>query len=184
QENYEYQGELYTARITTPMNSQSATLKGLEFAARQDFRSIASGFLGNFVAAANATFIEGEQTVVQADETLRVINGLEAQPEFLANATLSYETSVFGASVAYNYVDDYLKSINEDSELFDIFSKARGEFSAQLRWQALGRVTVILEGQNLTKSEIEYYREMPSGRLLAERSQKGRVVWLGVNARW
>ncbi|MXP25418.1 TonB-dependent receptor [Altererythrobacter indicus] len=184
QDNYEYKGELYTARINTPMNSQSASLKGVELSARQDFRDIASGFFSNFVASANATFIQGKQTVVQGDESIRHVDGLEAQPKYLANATLSYENRSFGASIAYNYVGDYLKSINEDSEAFDIFSKGRGEFSAQMRWEALDGVTFILEGQNLTKSEIEYYRKMPTGRLLAERSQKGRVIWLGVNARF
>lgn len=182
--NYQYNGQTYTARITTPMNSQSASLKGLELSARQDFRDLAPGFLGNFVASANATFIDGEQTVIQADETLRKVGGLEGQPKFLANATLSYETSVFGASVAYSYVGDYLKSINENASIFDIHSKHRGELSAQARVKVLDGVTLIAEGQNLTKSNIEYYRKMPTGELLAERAQKGRVLWLGVNCRF
>ncbi len=179
-DGFEYEGETYTARVTTPMNSQSAKLKGIELSARQDFQDIGFDFLKNFVLSANATFIDGEQTVVQADETLRDVNGLEGQPEFLANATLSYETSRFGASVAYNYVGDYLKSINEDAQVFDIHSRHRGEFSAQIRYKVTDNFTLIAEGQNLTKSEIEYYRDMPTGRLVAERSQKGRVLWLGV----
>ncbi|WP_137681334.1 TonB-dependent receptor [Aurantiacibacter suaedae] len=179
-----YDGETYTARVTTPMNSQAAKLKGLELSARQDFQDYTDSFLGNFVLSANATFIDGEQTVVQADETLRDVNGLEGQPEFLANATLSYETERFGASVAYNYVGDYLKSINEDAEVFDIFSRHRGEVSAQVRYSVSDNFTVIVEGQNLTKSQIEYYREMPTGQLVAERSQKGRVLWLGVSGRF
>lgn len=182
--NYEYDGETYTARVTTPMNSQSASLKGVEISARQDFQDIVSGPLRNFVLSANATFIKGKQTVIQADESLRRVNGLEGQPKFLANATISYETSVFGASLAFNHVGDYLKSINEDSAVFDIFSKKRSELSAQIRWNIHDAVTLIVEGQNLTKSEIEYFRKMPSGRLLAERSQKGRVFWIGINSRF
>ncbi len=179
-DGFEYDGETYTARVTTPMNSQSAKLKGIELSARQDFQDIGFDLLKNFVLSANATFIDGEQTVVQADESLRDVDGLEGQPEFLANATLSYETSRFGASVAYNYVGDYLKSINEDAQVFDIHSRHRGEFSAQIRYKVTDNFTLIAEGQNLTKSEIEYYRDMPTGRLVAERSQKGRVLWLGV----
>jgi TonB-dependent receptor len=182
--NYQYDGQTYTARITTPMNAQSASLKGLELSARQDFRDLAPGFLGNFVASANATFIDGKQTVIQADESLRKVGGLEGQPKFLANATLSYETSAFGASVAYSYVGDYLKSINENAAIFDIHSKHRGELSAQARFKLVDGMTIIVEGQNLTKSNIEYYRKMPTGRLLAERAQKGRVLWLGVNGRF
>ncbi len=184
QEGYEYDGQVYDARVTTPMNSQKAELKGIELSARQDFKDIAGGFLSNFVLSANATFIDGSQTVVQADESLRNVNGLEGQPEFLANATLSYETSQFGASVAYNYVGDYLKSINENAEVFDIFSKHRGEFSAQIRYRVTDNFTLIAEGQNLTKSKIEYFREMPTGRLGAERSEKGRVLWLGVSGQF
>lgn len=181
---YQYEGQTYTARINTPMNAQSASLKGLELSARQDFRDLAPGFLGNFVASANATFIDGEQTVIQADESLRKVGGLEGQPKFMANATLSYETGLFGASVAYSYVGDYLKSINENAGIFDIHSKHRGELSAQARVKVLDGITVIAEGQNLTKSNIEYYRKMPTGELLAERAQKGRVLWLGVNCRF
>ncbi|WP_159978906.1 MULTISPECIES: TonB-dependent receptor [unclassified Novosphingobium] len=183
-DNYQYNGQTYTARITTPMNSQTASLRGLELSARQDLRDLVSGFLSNFVLSANATFIDGKQTVIQSDESLRKVGGLEGQPKFLANGTVSYETSVFGASVAYSYVGDYLKSINEDASIFDIHSRHRGEFSAQVRWKALENVTLIAEGQNLTKSNIEYYRKMPTGELLAERAQKGRVLWLGVNARF
>ncbi|OYX66950.1 MAG: hypothetical protein B7Y88_03740 [Sphingomonadales bacterium 32-64-17] len=183
-DNFEYEGEIYTARVTTPMNSQAAKLKGLELSARQDFQDYTDSFLGNFVLSANATFIDGEQTVVQADETLRDVNGLEGQPKFLANATLSYETDRFGASVAYNHVGNYLKSINEDAEVFDIFSRRRGEVSAQVRYSVSDNFTLIVEGQNLTKSQIEYYREMPTGQLVAERSQKGRVLWLGVSGRF
>ncbi|QVM84877.1 TonB-dependent receptor [Novosphingobium decolorationis] len=183
-DGFEYQGDLYTARITTPMNAQSASLKGVEVSARQDFRDIAPGFLGNFVLNANATYIKGKQTVIQADESTRHVDGLEGQPEFLANASLSYEDSVFGASIAYSYVGDYLKSINEDSQLFDIHSRHRSELSAQIRLKVLEGVTVIAEGQNLTKTDIEYFRKMPDGQLLAERAQKGRTLWLGVNARF
>ncbi|MPT49363.1 MAG: TonB-dependent receptor [Sphingobium sp.] len=182
--DYEYNGARYTARVTTPMNSQSASLKGIEISARQDFQDLASGFLRNFVLSANATFIKGRQTVIQADESLRRVNGLEGQPKFLANATISYETSVFGASLAYNHVGDYLKSISEETPVFDIFSKKRSELSAQVRLKLLDNVTVIAEGQNLTKSEIEYFRKMPGGNLLAERGQKGRVFWIGVNTRF
>ncbi|RIV82561.1 TonB-dependent receptor [Aurantiacibacter xanthus] len=183
-DGFVYEGETYTARVTTPMNSQAAKLKGLELSARQDFQDYTDSFLGNFVLSANATFIDGEQTVVQADETLRNVNGLEGQPKFLANATLSYETDRFGASVAYNHVGNYLKSINEDAEVFDIFSRRRGEVSAQVRYSVSDNFTLIAEGQNLTRSEIEYYREMPTGQLVAERSQKGRVLWLGVSGRF
>ncbi|BBC74275.1 conserved hypothetical protein [Altererythrobacter sp. B11] len=184
QDGFEYNGETYTARITTPMNAQTASVKGVEFSVRQDMHDITTGFLRNFVVSANATLIDGEQTVIQSDESLRAVNGLEGQPKFLANATLSYETALFGASLAYNYVDDYLKSINEDSSVFDIYSRHRGEISAQIRLNVAEGVTVIAEGQNLAKSNIEYYRKMPTGRLLAERSQKGRVLWLGVTTRF
>lgn len=180
-DNFEYEGQIYKARITTPMNSQSAALKGIELSARQDFHNLASGWLRNFVLTANATFIDGHETVLQSDETPLRVNGLEGQPKFLANATLSYETSSFGASVAYNYVDDYVKAINEDSQLFNIYMKHRGEFSGQIRWNVLPQVTLIAEGQNLTKSNIEYYRKMPTGNLVAERSQKARVLWLGAS---
>lgn len=181
---YQYGGQTYTARITTPMNSQAASLKGIEASARQDLGDWTNGFLSNFVVSANGTYITGKQDVLRADKTLRKVDGLEGQPEFLANATVSYETPVFGASVAYGYVGDYLKSINENAEIFDIHSKGRGEFSAQARMKLLENVTFIVEGQNLTKTSIEYYRKMPTGELLAERAQKGRVLWLGVNARF
>ncbi|PEQ12885.1 hypothetical protein B2G71_08545 [Novosphingobium sp. PC22D] len=184
QDGFEYDGQTYTARISTPMNAYSATVKGIEFSARQDLHDIASGFVRNFVLSANATLIDGKQTVIQSDESIRHVDGLEGQPKFLANATLSYETSRFGASVAYNYVGDYLKSINEDSSVFDIYSKHRSEISAQVRYRILENVTLIAEGQNLAKAKIEYYRKMPTGHLLAERSQKGRVLWLGVNCRF
>ncbi|TNE45360.1 MAG: TonB-dependent receptor [Sphingomonadales bacterium] len=184
QAGYEYEGATYTARISTPMNSHSASVKGIEFSLRQDMHDIMTGVLRNFVVSANATFIKGKQTVIQSDESIRKVNGLEGQPKFLANAALSYETERFGASVAYNYVGDYLKSINEDSPVFDIHSRHRSEVSAQVRLKVRDGITLIAEGQNLAKSNIEYYRKMPTGRLLAERSQKGRVLWLGVNCRF
>jgi iron complex outermembrane recepter protein len=183
-DNYVYQGQTYKALITTPMNSQSAGLKGIEISARQDFHNFTSGWLRNFVVSGNATFIDGHETVLQSDNELLRVNGLEGQPKFLANATLSYETKAFGASLAYNYVGDYVKAINEDSQIFNIYMKHRGEFSGQIRWNLLPQVTMILEGQNLTKSNIEYYRKMPTGPLGAERSQKARVLWLGASLKF
>lgn len=182
--NFELDGVTYLARITTPMNSQSASLKGVELSVRQDLGEMTSGFLKGFVISGNATYIKGKQTVVLGNESLRAVDGLEGQPEFLANSSISYETSAFGASLAYGYVADYLKSISANSPVFDIHSKARGEFSAQARLKLVDNVTMILEGQNLTKTNIEYFRKMPSGELLAERAQKGRTLWLGVNARF
>ncbi|MCJ2184813.1 TonB-dependent receptor, partial [Novosphingobium sp. 1949] len=183
-DNYEYEGETYTARISTPMNSKTALLAGLELSARQDFADIAPGLLAHFVVNANATYIKGRQTVIQSDDSTRHVDGLEGQPEFLANASLSYEDARLGASLAYSYVGDYLKSINEDSALFDIYARHRGELSAQMRVKLRGSITLIAEGQNLTRSSIEYFRKMPKGELLAERSQKGRTFWLGVTTRF
>ena len=181
-ENFQFEGQSLTARITQPVNGNAAHISGLELTLRKDFSETLPEPLDGLVLNTNVTFLDGEVTFPDANGINRTLDGWEKQPEFLFNLQLSYEKGPFGTKVAYNYVDDYINNANDEDPLFDVFRDARSEVDLQLRFQATDSLKLLLEVQNLTEEEVTSERQFGFGvnDLLAQRTEKGRRVWFGV----
>lgn len=135
------------------------------------------------ILEANATWIDGSVTLLSAGGTPRTLNEWEKQPGWLANVQLAYEKGPFGAKVAFNHVGSFLNNVNEDNAIYDIHRRARSEVDFQLRYAVTDTLKVLFEVQNLTKEHIVNERRFEFGNLLAQDTEKGRRIWLGVSWR-
>lgn len=178
-EDFELDGALLTARVSQPVNANDASISGIELSLRKDFAGTLPAPFDGFILNANATLLDGEVTVINGDGEARTLDAWENQPEFIGNVQLAYEQGPFGAKVAYNYVDDYLNDVNEESADFDIFRDARSEIDLQARYQLTGSLKLVFEVQNLTEESVESFRTGPFDGLLAQETEKGRRVWFG-----
>ncbi|MHA7899857.1 MAG: TonB-dependent receptor [Henriciella sp.] len=180
--DYEFDGDLYQATVTQPLNATDSTVYGVEFAVRKDFAGTLPAPFDGFVFDGNITWIGSEFTYINAEGDERDPGGWLNQPELLANAQLSYEYGPFGAKVAYSWVDEYLSNILADQgDLYDMYSMPRGVIDLQARYDISESVTLLAEVQNLTEEGLEFNRRFPVGDYLGVGADRGRVAWLGVN---
>ena len=178
-ENFELDGALLTARVEQPVNANAAKISGIELSLRKDFANTLPPPFDGFIVNANMTFLDGEVTLVDADGGTRTLDAWEKQPEFIGNLQVAYEKGPFGAKVAYNYVDEYLNDVNEESADFDIYREGRSEIDLQARYQLTDAIKLVAEVQNLTEESVTSVRSGPFDGLLAQETEKGRRVWLG-----
>jgi iron complex outermembrane receptor protein len=181
--NFEYEGQLYTASIDQPMNSTDASIYGVELAVRKDFANLLPGLLSGFVFDGNVTWIGSEFTYINAEGESRDPGGWLNQPELLVNAQLSYEYGPFAAKVGYSWVDEYFSNILADNgDVYDAFAQPRGVVDLQMRYDITSAIRIVGEVQNLTEEGMEFSRRFPFGELQSGTADRGRVVWLGLNA--
>lgn len=181
-QGFEYEGETYEARITQPMNAGTGRLEGLELSARYDFADAFDGFASGFIVDGNVSLIRGRLDVVSENDQWRTLDGLPNQPKTIANLGVSYENSVFGAKIAYSWVDSFLANLSVVDPLYDVFTEPRSRVDAQVRFNVARDWTLVGQVQNLTGSNTVSYRQFPAGKLMAEETERGRVYWLGL--RW
>ena len=180
--DFEYEGNLYTATVNQPVNATGASVYGVEFGLRKDFADLLPAPFDGFVFDANATWIGSEFTYINAEGDERDPGGWVNQPELMLNAQLSYEYGPFGAKIAYSWVDEYLSNILADSgDVYDVYAQPNGVIDMQARYELTDRITILGEVQNVTEEKLEFNRRFPTGDLLSGNTQRGRVVWLGVN---
>jgi TonB-dependent receptor len=181
--DFEYEGQLYTATVTQPINATNSSIHGVELSIRKDFSNTLPSPFDGLVFNGNITSIGSEFTYLNSAGEERSPGGWINQPELLLNAELSYERSLFGAKIAYRWVDEYFSNIlNEDGDIHDTYAQARGIWDLQARFQVTDSLTFLGEVRNLTEEGLEFNRRFPSGDLLGGSSESGRIVWLGVNA--
>ncbi len=181
-EDFLFDGERLTAEISQPVNASKARISGIELSARKDFSNTLPAPFDGFIIQANATWLNGQIRVLNADGNERIVDAWESQPDFLANAQLSYEKGPFAANIAYNYVSEFMNRIDQTNPIFDIYRTARQEVDAQIRYDISDKLQFRLEVQNLTGENIENVRSFPFGDLTAQSTEKGRRFWFGM--RW
>lgn len=179
-QDFEFEGELYEARIDQPVNASDASLDGVELSFRKDFHDTLPAPWNGFIFDANLSFIDGEIEVVDSDGNARTSGSLPDQPDMLANVALSYEDERFGAKIAYTWVDDFIANLSVEDELYDVYTDARSSLDLQVRYRLNDSFMFVGEVNNLTDEDTVSYRTFPSGNLLAEETQRGRTVWVGV----
>ncbi|WP_439635358.1 TonB-dependent receptor [Oceanicaulis sp.] len=180
---YDYEGQQLSATITQPINTTGSTIYGVELGVRKDFADMFDGLLSGFVFDGNLTWIGSEFTFINAEGVARDLDGWENQPEFLANAQLSYENGPYGAKIAYNHVGEFLANILADEgDLYEMHRQGRGVWDVQARYEVNDQLQLIAEVQNLTEEGVSYTRDFPdAGELLAAEVERGRVFWLGLS---
>jgi iron complex outermembrane recepter protein len=145
----DFQGQ--TAEFRQNINAEGSRIKGIELSASLGRMPFLPGALSGLGISANVTFIEGRMTIPsQVPGNTIAITTTELpqrirQPEFIANAALFYNWKGFEARVAYNRTSSFLTSLNQSENAYS-------QVDASMRYN-FGRLTVSLEGRNLTSAD-------------------------------
>lgn len=164
--------------VSTPMNAQSAEIRGVELGFQQALTMLPAPFDG-FGVSANATFLDTEFTFLTSAGERHT--GLFQQPDTTTNASIYYQRGPLEARVSHNYVGGFLETINDTVPNADQYWKGRHLFDASISWRFDNGMTVFVEGQNLNDAGR---REVtgPGRTYLQESAEYGRTFWVGLSA--
>lgn len=164
--------------VSTPMNAQSAEIRGIELGFQQALTMLPAPFDG-FGVSANATFLDTDFTFLTSVGERHT--GLFQQPDTTTNATLYYQRGPLEARISHNYVGGFLETINDTIPNADQYWKGRHLYDASISWRFDNGMTVFVEGQNLNDAGR---REVtgPNQGYLQESAEYGRTFWVGLSA--
>ncbi|WP_344694072.1 TonB-dependent receptor [Sphingomonas cynarae] len=164
--------------FTQPVNGEGTSLKGLEVIAQQAFTFL-PGIFRHLGASANYTYTSSK-TDYQISPTQTVRDSLIGLSRHSANATLYYETPVYGGRVSANYRSRYLTAVPgaNDNDIAGV--NAATYVDASLFWNVTPRFTVTLEGVNLTNQAEDQF--VDSSDRVSSYARSGRQLLAGV--RW
>ena len=129
------------AIITQNTNASSSQVKGLELQAYIGSMPFLPAPLHNLGISGNVTFLDGETTFLDGTVQNRRIR----QADFIANASIFYNTGDFEARLAYNFADDFLLQAKRVEDSFE-------QLDASMRYYWGKNFIFSVEGRNLTGS--------------------------------
>ena len=164
--------------FTQPVNGPGTSLKGVEVIGQQAFTFL-PGPLRNFGGIVNYTYTSSD-TDYALTATTSVRKPLIGLSRHSANATLYYETPVYGGRVSANFRDRYLTAV-PGANGNDIAGVNDATYvDASLFWNVTRRVTVTLEGVNLTNQAEDQF--VNSTDRVSSYARSGRQLLAGI--RW
>ncbi|TXC72641.1 TonB-dependent receptor [Sphingomonas ginsenosidivorax] len=187
--------QLYT--ITSPVNGSGASLKGVEIALQTTFRFL-PGFLKNFGAIANATFIDSTATYTVQGPTVNpcvagatpaaactfgpnvsvsrkgTLFGLSKRQY---NGTLYYEDAKFSARSSISYRGPYVDQNSATGNVFEGYNSTIN-VDASVRYKLTPSLEISLEGTNLTDEYRDRYTDLDANRNY-ENNHFGRTFLAG-----
>lgn len=164
--------------FTQPVNGPGTNLKGIEAIAQQAFTFL-PGALRHLGGMVNYTFTSSD-TDYALTATTSVRKPLVGLSRHSANATLYYETPVYGGRVSANYRDRYLTAVPgaNGNDIAGVNSATYVD--ASLFWNVTPQFTVTLEGVNLTNQAEDQF--VDSSDRVSSYARSGRQLLAGV--RW
>ncbi|GGF85822.1 TonB-dependent receptor [Alteromonas lipolytica] len=169
---------IYT--FSQPQNLEDSDFSGWEVALQRDFDFLPAPF-DKLGAIANYTYADGESlhNILVDGETVSVYRPFYGLSENTYNATLYYETDVWGARVSLAHRDDYLTQVetsSNDQDEAGFHGTTYWDFSAF--YNISDNLKVSLEGINLSNEREEQYSD--SDNRLYNTTISGRTFYLGV----
>lgn len=185
-----FQGVLYPdVTISTPLNSGTASITGLEIGYTQDSFGFLPDWLSGLGINANFTLLDGSfdlpmsrNAVAQGAAAIRQTSGLIQQPEYIANLTAFYNNGPVEARVSYNRIGRALQQANQDTPERDLFQEPRSQLDVQLRVALKSNFDVVFQGQNITEEQF-IVRQGPGRAYLNNAFPVGAIYWIGVSWR-
>jgi TonB-dependent receptor len=163
--------------VTQPVNVSGADIKGVEAAAQHDFDFLPAP-LNHFGLAVNGTYADGSSPAI--------INGTSVSlplvnlSKWTANATLYYETQIWGARISEAYRGPYLDSAGANGNIGEGYEATNNvDFTAH--YNITKHLKATLEGINLTDQHIIQFTDLKAHRIEVNTSS-GRTVLFGMTA--
>jgi iron complex outermembrane receptor protein len=171
-----YNGTTYS--VTRPYNTTSGDLKGLEFGYQQFYDKL-PGVLGGFGIGANATFMNGTETVDSG--AVRPITGVS---KFAYNIAALYEKYGFSGRLAYNwrskFTDTYDAVTLPTGQKLDLIVAPMYSLDGNLTYHVTPKFSVMVEGTNLL--DLKYHDYWTDKNLYPRDTRRfDRTVGLGVS---
>jgi len=127
------------AIITQNTNASSSQVRGIELQAYLGSMPFLPAPLDKLGVSGNLTFLDGETTFLDGSVQDRRIR----QADFIANASIFYNTGDFEARVAYNFTDDFLLQAERVEASFE-------QLDASMRYYLGENLILSVEGRNLS----------------------------------
>lgn len=158
-----------TWEVTTPLNLQSRIIDGWELNAQYFFGDTGFGAVANY-------------TIVESDENFDVFNfdqsaaltGLSDS----ANLVGFYENEELQVRLAYNWRDDFLRSLGNEP----VFVEAYGQWDVSVSYDINETFSVSVDGLNLTNETVRRHARFKEQLIDAE--QYGTRFNIGVSAKF
>ncbi len=178
--------------VTQPINTTGGELLGYEVAINKPLTFL-PGFLSKTGIIVNYTHVDSQIDYVvsssAAATVYRPYNLLGMSPNSY-NATFYYEDERLSGRISYSYRDGYISILLPGSSA-DLWGKeAVSSLDAQISYQVNSRLTVVLEGTNLTDeaqdSRITYNTAQGNvaNDLLFDISNSGRQLYFGARMKF
>ena len=133
--------------VTRPQNGESATIEGVEINWTHIFEN-------GFGFATNYTFVNSDASLSAAGATETfALPGISDT----GNATVFYDKDGFEVRVAYNYRTPFLGRVFNGPSNEPVHYDAYGAFDVSASYDLTDRVTVFVEGSNVTGETVNKY---------------------------
>lgn len=137
-------------RVTQPLNGDSASVSGFEFAFQNRFRSL-PGALEGLGIYFNMTLTDSE-----ANYPERASAPLQGQSDEVANLAVSYEKGRFSGRLSYNLAGKFLAEVGDGPEE-DVYVDDHEQMDFSARVQLAGGWSLALDVINLTDEPFRVY---------------------------
>jgi iron complex outermembrane receptor protein len=179
--------DVYKTRNAGPGKTQ-----GLEFQAT-GFFTFLPGFLRNFGATANATWIPTADLSLPVEAAIQPVDGPTAYDLVKRRAPFAsrwsynligyYETAMFSARLAYNWRSEYQTAVDAVNQSYIISSRATGRLDSAVNLTPVKYLTFTIEAQNMLNAvDKSFYfinPDLPNGV-----RAMGRTVTAGARFRF
>ncbi len=177
-----------TRNVFKPRNAGPGQTQGVEFQATGFFRFL-PGFLRNFGATANATWIPTANLSLPVESENQPASGpvaydlVERRAPFASRWTYNligyYETPTFSARLAYNWRSEYQTSVDAVNQSYIISARPTSRLDGTINFTPVKYLTFSIEGSNLLntvdKNYYFIYPELPNGIRAMSRTITGGV---------
>ncbi len=166
-------------QVTRNVNGTGGTLKGIEVQYQQPFSFLPApfddfGFLGNY------TYVQSR--VNYGTPQAPTFNRLTGQSSNIFNTTLYYEGKGFSARVSAAYRDRYLTAFPGGNGNNEAGQNGTTNIDASIRYDLTDKVSVTLEGVNLTDQFTDAY--VDTTNRVSNYRHFGREILLGFRWRY
>lgn len=175
----------------TSVNGPGANLKGAELAVQLPFSVFSNGFFSRFGVLGNLTLVDSDvdyQILGAADALNGAGNPVGGTTDtytrpllnlakLAANGTVYYEDAKFSARASVAYRDGYIDGTSGNRNIFEGYNSSFN-LDASIRYNLTEKLSISLEGTNLTDNYRERWVNDPSQRNY-ENNHFGRVVMAG-----
>lgn len=166
-------------QASTTINGERGRLYGLEVSYNYFARDLLPGALGNLFTTGNVTLVDSQTSspLIRNGDPFR----LPDQSNFIANASLGYESGKLLVRVAANYRGGQLLSVDAEDAFADVLNQDFFSYDVSLRYNVTRNFQLFVDGINLANErESRVFRGDANGRIFERNDRFGRTVQFGV----